>query len=72
MNDPEYTNSWNEYKRLILAEIKELKEAKEELEDCVQDIRLELEKLKNKLWIHILLTSSAAAGGAGILEFLLK
>jgi hypothetical protein len=66
------TNGWVEYKRLILAELNELKEAKKELEDCLIELRLEVNSLKQKLWVHILLTSGAAAGGAGLLEFLLK
>lgn len=63
-------NGWDEYKRLILAEIDELKAAKKDLEDMVQELRVEVATLKTKIWIHMLLTGSAAAGGSAAMEWL--
>ena len=66
------TNGWAEYKKLVLNEITELKQAKKELEKCVDELRIEVERLKSKLWVHIALSSTAAAGCAGIIDFLMK
>ena len=66
------SNGWVEYKRLVLTEIEELKKAKRELEKTVEQLRVEVATLKTKIWMHMLLTGSAAASGAGLVEWLLR
>lgn len=62
-------NGWPEYKRLVMNEIDELKDAKEELHDAVTEIKIELAKIKDRLWFHMVLTGSSAAGGSWLIDW---
>ena len=67
------TNGWNEYKRLILAEIKQAKEDRKEIIDKCNQTLLDVQELKVKtgiisLGVSILFGSLAG----GLIRYFLK
>lgn len=65
-------NGWPEYKRLVLNEIEDLKAANKSLHKVVNDLRVEVAKLKERNWIQVLIYASAAGGGSAMMEFFTK
>jgi predicted nucleic acid-binding Zn-ribbon protein len=45
--DKEHKNGWNEYSRLVLAELEKLNDKTEEISDDINDLRQELTKIKS-------------------------
>lgn len=65
-------NGWSEYKHLVLTEIDDLKTTDRDLVKTVDKLRNDITQLKERLWLHMLLTGGSAAGGSWLMDWFTK